>query len=254
MNEQDLFKKLTALHLTQEEKRFMRQNVLLHAREHGILSPITSLFFFTRSFVRVTALALLLIVSTTLVNSAEHAAPGDALYGMKRGLNERVLGVFAQSDDAKARLETKFLDRRLEEIQAVIREDAENTDKAEINAGKATSGSLAISDEALAVVQTLTSEAREHAKMAETHIANVSDGGDQDQALALASDLETAIDVHASTIATLTQEDVDAVPGLKQKAVQVDDLKAVAALMEHAFGGIDKDKLRKLARIAKVAR
>ena len=90
MSDQNLFKTLTTLHLTQEEKRFMQQNVLLHARERGILSPLTSLFVFSRSFVSVTAMALVLLVGTTVVHGAERSIPGDALYAMKRGVNERV--------------------------------------------------------------------------------------------------------------------------------------------------------------------
>jgi|GEM_PF-6604239 hypothetical protein len=205
MSDLDLFRKLTTLHLTQEEKRFMQQNVLLRSRERSVLSPITSLFMFSRSFVSVTAMALLLLVGTTVVHGAERSIPGDALYGMKRGVNERVLGVFAQSDDAKARLETKFVDRRLEEIQKIIvQEDIQDiADSASIGEVEQ---ELSISPETLAIVVTLTEEVKQHAEMAQVHIENVSDGGSADDALVLASELESAIDVHTSTLATLTDD------------------------------------------------
>ncbi len=45
MNEKQLFEKLTSVHLTQEEKRFMQQDVLLRSRRRGILSPFTSFFY-----------------------------------------------------------------------------------------------------------------------------------------------------------------------------------------------------------------
>ena len=205
MSDLDLFRKLTTLHLTQEEKRFMQQNVLLHARERGILSPLTSLFVFSRSFVSVTAMALVLLLGTTVVHGAERSIPGDPLYVMKRGVNERVLGVFAVSDDAKARLETKFVDRRLEEIQKIIvQEDTQDiADSASI--GEEVQ-ELSISPETLAIVVTLTEEVQHHAKMAEEHIEKVSDSGSADDALVLASKLESSIDVHTSTLATLTDD------------------------------------------------
>lgn len=205
MSDLDLFRKLTTLHMTQEEKRFMQQNVLLHARERGILSPLTSLFIFSRSFVSVTAVALLLLVGTTVVHGAEKSIPGDTLYGMKRGVNERVLGVLARSDDAKARLETKFVDRRLEEIQKIIaQEDTQDiADSASIGEAEQ---ELSISPETLAIVVTLTEEVKQHAEMAQAHIESVSDNGSADDALVLASELESSIDVHTSTLAALTDD------------------------------------------------
>lgn len=207
MSDKDLFKKLTALHLTQEEKRFMRQNVLLHAREHGVLSPLTSMFIWSRSFVTVTAMALVLLLGTTVVHGAERSLPGDTLYTVKRGVNERVLGVFAVSPDAKARLETKFVDRRLEEIQQVIaRED--DADLVVIAENQTSPEPLTMSPETLAIVVALTEEVQEHAAAAQEHISEVSDSGSADQALELASVLESSIDVHTTTLTALTQTDI----------------------------------------------
>lgn len=207
MSDKELFKKLTALHLTQEEKRFMKQNVLLHAREHGILSPLTSMFIWSRSFVTVTAMAFVLLIGTTVVHGAEKSLPGDTLYTVKRGVNERVLGVFAVSPDAKARLETKFVDRRLEEIQQVIaRED--DADLVVIAENQTSPEPLTMSPETLAIVVALTEEVQEHAAAAQEHISEVSNSGSADQALELASVLESSIDVHTTTLTALTQTDI----------------------------------------------
>lgn len=200
MNEKQLFEKLTAVHLTQEEKRFMKQNVLLRANRRGILSPLTSFFYFSRSFVRVTALATLLLMCTTLVHASERSIPGDSLYGVKRNVNERVLGVFAVSDTKKAQLETKFVDRRLVEIQKVVDNAQEEVIRA-TETGR-TQAMTSLTSDTQEYIASLTDEVLVHATNAKNLISSVSEKGESENALVLASDLASTIDIHTSTLAS----------------------------------------------------
>ncbi|MBP6911934.1 MAG: hypothetical protein KBB88_01930 [Candidatus Pacebacteria bacterium] len=198
MNEKQLFEKLTSVHLTQEEKRFMQQDVLLRSRRRGILSPFTSFFYFSRSFVRVTALATFLLLCTTLVHASERSIPGDSLYGVKRNVNERVLGVFAVSDTKKAQLETKFVDRRLVEIQKVV-ENAQDEVVRATETGS-TKTVTSVTNNTQEYIASLTDEVMVHANNAKNLITSVSEKGESENALVLASDLASTIDIHTSAL------------------------------------------------------
>ncbi len=200
MNEKQLFEKLTSVHLTQEEKRFMQQDVLLRSRRRGILSPFTSFFYFSRSFVRVTALATFLLLCTTLVHASERSIPGDSLYGVKRNVNERVLGVFAVSDTKKAQLETKFVDRRLVEIQKVV-ENAQDEVVRATETGS-TKTVTSVTNNTQDYIASLTDEVMVHANNAKNLITSVSEKGESENALVLASDLASTIDIHTSALAS----------------------------------------------------
>lgn len=62
---------------------------------------------------------ILLLVGGGVAYAAEDARPGQALYSVKIGINEKVASAFAVSDQAKIALNARLANRRLEEAEQV---------------------------------------------------------------------------------------------------------------------------------------
>jgi len=63
--------------------------------------------------------ALVLLVGSGTSYAAEAALPGQALYAVKIGINERISAVFAMSPASSARFEAQLVERRLEEAESL---------------------------------------------------------------------------------------------------------------------------------------
>ncbi|MDO8537102.1 MAG: DUF5667 domain-containing protein [bacterium] len=74
------------------------------------------LYFLQYKFMPIFLIVALLVSAGGGVSlAAEHALPGDALYPIKVGFNEKVVAAFSASADAKANWEVRLAERRLEE-------------------------------------------------------------------------------------------------------------------------------------------
>lgn len=88
---------------------------------YGGFQPIMSyngLFLQKRKYA-LSAIALLLVVSGTVSTLAQKALPGEKLYRVKIGLNEKMQTTFAFTPEAKALVEADLATRRLEEIEGL---------------------------------------------------------------------------------------------------------------------------------------
>lgn len=73
-------------------------------------------YFMEKKFVPALSLSLLLLVTGGTSLAAEQALPGDVLYPVKIGLNEKVRGFTAITPEAKAKFALEVTDRRLKEV------------------------------------------------------------------------------------------------------------------------------------------
>lgn len=125
----ELIKNTKKISLTQSEKSLMHSHVTSHMKSHPFLhtqnvpSPYVSAFQKLRHHSLATALVLLFCLASVGTVSAESTLPGDALYGLKTGVNEKVLGWFAQSKSSKAEWQLSLADRRLHESELLAKEN-----------------------------------------------------------------------------------------------------------------------------------
>lgn len=107
---------LHTVSLTAEEQKLMRDNL----RAMAALNPAPSGVwkFFTRHVVAFSAAAFVLLAGTT-AGAAQNALPGDFLYPVRVGINERVALVVAGGEDARMNRELEQLERALEEEELV---------------------------------------------------------------------------------------------------------------------------------------
>ena len=105
----------------------MRVALQIFVHEHPVQIPLTTRIL--DSFVRITesrfvtthqvlvACVLVLCIGIGTSYAAENTLPGDLLYSVKTGINERLQGSFAVSAASKARWTTEIANRRLTEAE-----------------------------------------------------------------------------------------------------------------------------------------
>ncbi len=117
--------------LSQNEKDILRARIMEVIRQNpfpatqkkvAIISPY-SVFLIVRNHILASALIVLFFISSTGTLLAEKALPGNTLYGIKTGVNEKVLGLFATSPQAKAEWQLTLADRRLSESETLATQD-----------------------------------------------------------------------------------------------------------------------------------
>lgn len=140
-----------AFSLSERERALMRARLLQIIRTPR---PAVSVVTFALHM-RVAALALILIVSTTSVSfAAEGALPGEALYSVKLGVNERIEFALAPSHEARATVAVRHAEKRIREAEVLAAEGkldeveaARAADLVEENVRKASENALALLDE-----------------------------------------------------------------------------------------------------------
>lgn len=75
-------------------------------------------------------LAMVVFSAGTLSVAAQYALPGDSLYQVKVGVNEKVLSFITFSDERRAEYEVHLAQKRLEEMEIVVAANSENDDTA----------------------------------------------------------------------------------------------------------------------------
>ncbi len=191
------------LELTAEEKLAMR-SVLMErmsesAKEVTVESPY--LRYFMQPMASFATFALLIVVAAGGTSAlAADAIPGDTLYGVKVSVNERLERSFASSPVAKAEVDIKHAEERLEEI--------------ELLAAKGEEDSIALEKASLAVA----AKVQTAAATADTF----SDDGDEATADAIHSRLNAALLAHADILdAQAEGMDEDRKRGLRALSVAV---------------------------------
>lgn len=120
-NFESLVNKAKQMKLSLRDREILRARIENFVKDHPRRGPSTMysdyswFVFLSKHAVSVTIVCALFFTGTLSI-SAEGTAPGDVLYGVKTGVNEKVLGIFAISPDARAEWELSLAGRRLEEI------------------------------------------------------------------------------------------------------------------------------------------
>ncbi|HEY4505052.1 MAG TPA: DUF5667 domain-containing protein [Candidatus Paceibacterota bacterium] len=172
--------------LSQAEKEAMRSHLLDYVANNPINSGTLAETGSYQSLLQILInikympIALLLIVilggGTSL--AAERSLPGDALYGVKTGVNENVRGFFTVGAGAEANWEARLVERRLEEgnkLEAKDEFDAE-------------------------VEQKLANEVEIHVAKSQEHIATLESDGKTEEAEASRARLQQALAVHLEIV------------------------------------------------------
>lgn len=159
--------------MTKDEKDFIRKNLLNHMKgPTPLVSP------YSNKKLQYAALSAFILFSGTAVSfAAQNSLPGDLLYGVKVGINERVGRMLAINDVDKANYEITLANRRLEETVAL---KAKGTLNNEINTK-------------------LQNNFNEHTVIAQTEIIKVSGSGQATASVVLTENLNDSIE-HAKNI------------------------------------------------------
>lgn len=116
--EQQLYTRDAAL--TSEEKAAMRSRLMHHMRStHAVHSAADYMYgsFLQQLRFAVGGLAVFMVLGMGISYAAENALPGDLLYSVKVGINERVWTWTAVSQEAQAEWSVARTTRRLEEAE-----------------------------------------------------------------------------------------------------------------------------------------
>lgn len=200
--------------LSEKERAYMSRVV----HEYVAMKPLTatmytsaSIEWFAFSWIRqpiAAALALVFIFTSGVSYAAESAVPGDALYSVKKNVNESLKVALATSAEAKANVQIELAERRIEEAAVLASEDRLDVE----TQGELASAFQAHADEATAEVAAIEEE-------------------DSSLAAEITSRFETRLVAHEAVLA-LVSEDVHATNTLSfaigAKARAVADIRARA--------------------------
>lgn len=127
---EQLMESLKSPKLGEEEKAKIRGWLLSHMKFHPVRGVGTERLIQQRSeailfnFSLFKTMPLLLVLTLMLGGgvalASEYALPGDILYPIKIGVNEKVLGFTKLSDETRAEWNIKLLSRRLEEAERLV--------------------------------------------------------------------------------------------------------------------------------------
>jgi len=168
----------------------------------------------------IVALLIALALGAGVSFSANDALPGDGLYAVKVGVNERLREAFAADDAARARVHAELAGRRLDESETVA---AGATLRAEIAAR-------------------LKENFEMHASRLEDRVEALDESGRAEAALEASSDFEASLEAHARILAALEaeaddSEERDGVESLREAAEEKeDDMENIRVRLETDVG------------------
>ncbi len=193
MNEQELEKEIRAARarivFDPERKaalrghlaRIIEASVSIREQRHGRQGQ-TSQMFFRKLMPLFAGVTVLVLIGGSTSFAAEGALPGDILYPVKVGLNEKVRAIVAFTPEAKADWNTSRVERRLEEAEKLTARGAVSED---------TNAKIA-------------AQFDESAERVEAGIAEIEASGNVRKAADIASRLETSIRTHKKILARLS--------------------------------------------------
>ncbi|MDP3956867.1 MAG: DUF5667 domain-containing protein [bacterium] len=165
--------------------RFIEVSEIVRAHDAGrqiSQSKNSVLSFLTKPMSILLTLALLLGVGGGTSFAAEQALPGDILYPIKVDFNEKVAAAFSVNAEARAQLEAKFAERRLEEASKLASEDR-------LSANAQTE---------------LSARFGAHSKETKTKINKLETSGDANGAANVASEFEASLRAHQAILLRLS--------------------------------------------------
>src|SRR3989344_8481829 len=124
----DIFKYSNKISLTQDEKEGIKRTLQAYVDMNPVRVGLSERIKYQRSKTKIKfklmplILALLLTFSGGTALAANSALPGDLLYPVKIGINEKIRGVLAFTSEAEAGYQGDLAVRRIEEIEQLIAE------------------------------------------------------------------------------------------------------------------------------------
>jgi hypothetical protein len=110
---------ISRIHLDTAEKAQLASEMKAFLDTH---SPIRSRWHFPVFTLKTTfALFAIILIMGSTSTIAEQANPGDPLYWVKTDVNERIVHVLSFTDEAKAKSQISFANKRFEEINALLK-------------------------------------------------------------------------------------------------------------------------------------
>jgi hypothetical protein len=160
--------------LTQEEKFAMLGNIRNYADAHPVKTPSYSVFF-KHSFTYA-SIAILIIGTTATSFAAEQSLPGDILYPIKTGVNEKIAKTLSVTRTQKAKVNVKLVDKRMEELTEMVVKEKDTPEK----------------------IDTIVAQLEENKKELQNYIAQVevNNSEDSEDALEIYTELESVVDAH----------------------------------------------------------
>lgn len=225
-----LFDPIKHASLSESERVRMRNELSLFMTEHPARAPISvrmreavqsysSVFeYISVSYTRPlgAAFALVLVVGIGTSYAAESAMPGDALYAVKVGLNEKLAGALVVSETARADWNTELITRRLAEAETLV-------------------AAGALTPVAQAELQThITTAARDFDASV---VALKKSGKDESKAVAAQSKLEASFEAHEGLLATLSVQAPEKSAAVGPIIVKVKTRAAIAEASRVRAGG-----------------
>lgn len=184
------------LHASDEEKRRTLAGLQAFMREHPIRKVMQTeqRFFFAdvlhmfRPLQTVLAVFVILILGTGATAYASMSAlPGDALYPVKIGFTEPVIGSLTVKNEAKAQWHADLVKRRIEEVETV-----------------ATSGTLS-ADAGMQASQNL----QEHINAFQQSISAIAQSNEPQLAAQISANLDGSLEAHQSILQTIASTNAD---------------------------------------------
>lgn len=113
-----IFGKARLVRMSEERKSLMRRKILDFVKTNPMPAPAGQPSFWPKPvYITISALALVLAVGGAVSAEANRSLPGDVLYPVKVGVNEKILQVLAFSDQQKLKVSIKLAEARLKEAE-----------------------------------------------------------------------------------------------------------------------------------------
>jgi|GEM_PF-5676540 hypothetical protein len=151
-----LFNGATKVNLDEKKKDAIHQDVLLFMKRNPLQKSITKREFFgiqsylvkfKTASIALAAVMVCVLVGTVAAVNAESALPGDFLYPMKLGFNEKIKEALAVTDDAKITVQVVLAEQRLKEAETLMVQGKINSsNEAQINANFTAHAKAALQD------------------------------------------------------------------------------------------------------------
>ncbi len=193
MNEDKYLKNLSdqskKVSLSENEKQIMKSEVLEFMKNNpmqGVNVGWSLWPIFQRPVLRYASMVavLSLVIFSGVSLAANNSLPGDVLYPIKVGVNEKVLGLLQVSDESKAQYDIQLAETRLEEIEKVSsKENLNESTKANIS-----------------------SLLNKHIEDAKKHSDKVGNQNNNNLSAQINSELEASLNAHKDILDELSKE------------------------------------------------
>ncbi len=205
MNEKlkQFFERIKKVSLKADEKSFIKKELVRFVDRNSIpySDSVDSTKYVKSNYIKSTLIifkrpmtaliiGLILLGSGATSFAAEQAVPGDTLYPVKVSVNEKIVDKFKVSDEAKANWEAKKAERRIKEVQKIIKK------------GK-------INSETDAIVVKLEGQFDAHTAKVNKILADLEKSGDTEKALRISKKFEDILNSQEDLLREISDKNIN---------------------------------------------